>query len=82
MSDLKGVYEIVGYRPISYKRSDGTQVTGTEVSLRLCESLEGQVGVPDESVWLPSRATCKPDLGLLVRKSYNRWGKVEDLIPV
>ena len=83
MSELRGVYEIVGYRPVSYKRtSDNTQVTGTEVSLRLCEALDGQVGVPDESVWLPGNAACKPELGLLVRKSYNRWGKVADLIPV
>ena len=82
MSELKGVYEIVGYRPVDYTKSDGSRVVGAEVSLRLCEPLPGQVGVPDESVWLPSRATCKPELGLLIRKTYNRWGKVEDLIPV
>ena len=83
MSDLRGVYEVVGFRFVEYtSQSDGQKRTGYDVCLRRCEDLPGQVGVPDESVWLGSRASFKPELGVMVRKSYNRWGKVEDLILV
>lgn len=83
MSDLRGVYEVVGFRFVEYRsQTDGKMRSGYDVCLRRCEDLPDQVGVPDESVWLGSRATFKPALGVLVRKSYNRWGKVEDLLSV
>ena len=84
MSELRGCYEVIGFRKVSYTRkADSKQVCGYEVSLSLCEPMEGQVGEPVESVWLSLEyAAYVPQLGQIVRKTYNRFGRVQDLIPV
>lgn len=84
MSEFKGCYEVIGYRKVTYTRkSDNKVVSGYEVSLCLCEPMEGQVGMPAESVWLSIEyAAYVPDIGQVVRKTYNRFGRVQDLIPV
>lgn len=84
MSELKGCYEVIGFRKVSYTRkADGKLVQGYEVSLNLCEPQEGQIGDHAESVWLSIEyAAYVPQLAQLVRKTYNRFGKVQDLIPV
>jgi hypothetical protein len=84
MSEFKGCYEVIGFRKVSYiRKSDNKQVSGYEVSLSLCEPMEGQVGIPAESVWLCIEyAAYVPQVGQIVRKTYNRFGRVQDLIPV
>lgn len=84
MSELRGCYEVIGYREVKYlRKADNKEVCGYEVSLSLCEPLTGQVGDAAESVWLSrDYATYAPQLGQIVRKTYNRYGRVQDLIPV
>ena len=84
MSEFRGCYEVIGFRKVSYTRkADNKLVQGYEVSLSLCEPMEGQEGVPAESVWLSTEyAAYVPQLGQIVRKTYNRYGRVQDLIPV
>lgn len=84
MSEFRGCYEVIGFRKVSYTRkTDNKIVQGYEVSLALCEPMDGQVGIPAESVWISIEySDFVPDIGRIVRKSYNRFGRVQDLIPV
>lgn len=83
MSDLRGCYEVIGFRRINYvRKSDGKSTSGYEVSLSLCETMPDQVGEACESVWLnDTYSSYVPELGQIVRKSYNRYGRVETLNP-
>lgn len=84
MSEFRGCYEVIGFRLVEYTRkSDNKDVRGYEVSLSLCEPMPGQVGQPAENVWLSQEyARYVPQLGQIVSKTYNRFGRVQDLIPV
>ena len=84
MSELRGCYEVIGFREVQYvRKADNKEVCGYEVSLSLCEPLPGQVGDAAESVWLSrDYAIYAPQLGQIVRKLYNRYGRVQDLSPV
>lgn len=77
-------YYVRGFKKVEYiKRSTGDQVTGIEVYLQAIEPDEGVTGEQLESVYLSSKySTFAPELGLCVRKVFNQWGKVEDLIEI
>lgn len=83
MARMNDVFEVVGFRRIDYiKKSDGSRVCGYEVYLSLVEDPVGLVGVYGEKQWLSDKyAVYKPEVGHIVRKAYNRFGTVEDLIP-
>lgn len=72
---------VIGFRRVDYTKKTGGEVHGCEVYLQRIEADPGTVGDQVEVVWL-SDAYCSynPVLGDIVRKTYNRWGNVEDLI--
>ncbi len=76
----KNEFMVVGYKRIDYRKVDGKEVHGCEVYLFPVEADEGVVGQQVEAVYLSDAySTYKPQEQDIVRKSYNRWGKVEDL---
>lgn len=76
------VYEVLGFKKIDYvRKSDNRQVTGTEVYLSPVDPDKGVQGMQCEAVYLPgANSTYLPTVGDHVVKTYNQWGKVDDLI--
>lgn len=75
-------YIVIGYKRIDYKKSNGKEVHGCEVYLQAYQPDEGVEGVQAEAVYISdSFSTLVPEIGLIVRKSFNQWGRVEDLTP-
>lgn len=79
------LYEVIGYKPISYTRkSDQKHIEGVEVYLAADPEDDRVVGREAMAVYL-SREKAHyrdPEIGDIVRLSYNRFGRVEDLIPM
>lgn len=77
-------YIVRGFKKIEYiKRTTGDMVSGTEVYLEAVTPDDDVTGVQLEAVYLNSKyATLNPALDIYVRKVYNQYGKVEDLIEV
>ncbi len=82
MARLNDQYEVIGFLRIDYvKKATGDRVQGYEVYLTPTQPPEGLIGVYAEKVYLSEKyAFYKPEIGDIVRKAYNRFGSVEDLI--
>lgn len=75
------VFIVIGHKRIDYKKGNGKEVHGCEVYLQAHDPDEGVEGVQAEAVYLSDNySTFAPEIGLIVRKSYNQWGRVEDLM--
>ena len=73
--------QVIGFRRVDYTKKTGGEVHGCEVYLQLIEPDPGTEGVQVEVCWLSDAySSYKPALCDIVRKTYNRWGNVEDLI--
>ena len=77
-------YYVRGFKNVEYtKRSNGEKVTGVEVYLQAIEPDEGVFGDQLEAIYISSKySTVAPEIGMCVRKVFNQWGKVEDLIEI
>lgn len=76
-------YCVKGYKSIEYTKRSGGDVKGYEISLQAIEPDDNVVGEQMESVFLNCKySTFQPELGLCVRKVYNQWGKIEDLLEI
>lgn len=77
-------YIVRGFKKIEYtKRSTGDLVSGTEVYIEAVTPDEDVTGVQLEAVYLSKKfATFNPALDVCVRKVFNQYGRVEDLIEV
>lgn len=77
-------YVVRGYKRIEYvKRSTGQQVNGFEVYLETVQPDETVFGDQLEAVYLSGKySQFVPALGVCVRKVYNQYGRVEDLIEI
>ena len=76
-------YYVRGYKSVEYTKRSGEQVKGVEVYLQAVEPDDNVAGDQLEAVYLSSKfATFIPVLDVCVRKVYNQWGKVEDLIEI
>lgn len=78
----KRTYDVIGFKPIKYVRTkDNREVSGFEVYLKPTEFDDGVQGIQCEAVYLSDAyATYAPDVGNIVFKSYNQFGRVDDLI--
>lgn len=74
-------YIVVGYKRVDYKKKSGDEVHGCEIYLQAFENDEGVEGIQTEAVYLSDRyAVFNPAVGVVVKKTFNQWGGVEDLI--
>lgn len=74
-------YIVIGYKRIDYKKGNGKEVHGCEIYLQAHEPDEGVEGVQAEAVYLSDNySTLAPEVGQIVRKVFNQWGRVEDLV--
>lgn len=79
------LYEVIGFKPINYTRkSDQKHIEGIEVYLSADPEDDRVVGREAMAVYLNrEKSTYRdPQIGDIVRLSYNRFGRVEDLIPM
>lgn len=78
----KRTYDVIGFKPIKYVRiKDNREVSGVEVYLQPTEFDDGVHGIQCEAVYLSdAHSTYAPDIGDIVVKSYNQFGRVDDLI--
>lgn len=79
------LYEVIGYKPINYTRkSDQKHIEGIEVYLSADPEDDRVVGREAMAVYLNREKAHyrDPQIGDIVRLSYNRFGRVEDLIPM
>lgn len=80
----KNQYLVVGFKKIDYVKQKGAnagqEVHGKEVYLQAIQIDEGVVGEQVEAIYLNDKYSVYiPCVGDEVRKTYNQWGKVEDL---
>lgn len=82
MARMNDQFEVVGFLRIDYvKKATGDRVQGYEVILCPVTPPEGLEGEYAEKVYISDKYACYvPQLGDVVRKAYNRFGSVEDLI--
>lgn len=74
-------FEVIGFKRVDYTKQSGGEVHGCEVYLQAVEPDEHVEGIQAEAVYLSDKyATYKPEMGDTVRKTFNRFGGVEDLI--
>ena len=74
-------YIVIGHKRVDYKKKSGDEVHGCEVYLQAFEPDEGVNGTQAEAIYLSDRyATFTPEVGLIVKKTFNQWGGVEDLL--
>lgn len=80
----KRTYDVIGFKPIKYVRTkDNREVSGVEVYLQPTEFDDGVQGIQCEAVYLSDAySTYSPDIGDTVFKSYNQFGRVDDLMIV
>lgn len=78
------MYEVIGFKPISYNRkSDGKHIEGMEVYLTAEPEDDRVVGKEAMAVYLNGERSCyRPQIGDVVRLCYNRYGRVDDLLPL
>lgn len=78
------MYEVIGYKFIKYNRkADGTLVDGIEVYLvgdSDDDRVQGRECIPAYLKRSVSEYISNPQIGDIVKPSYNRYGKMEDLI--
>lgn len=78
-------YVVVGYKKIDYTKDSGKEVHGCEVYLEPITKDDGIVGTQCEAVYLSdSKSSFNPVTGYqqTVKKVFNQWGKVEDLVVI
>lgn len=79
------MFEVIGFKPINYTRkSDGKHIEGVEVYM-VGDSTDDRVqGRECLSAYLnrENASYRDPVIGDIVKPSYNRWGRIDDLIPL
>lgn len=78
------MFEVVGFKSISYNRkSDGKHIEGMEVYLTSDPEDDRVIGKEAMAVYLNKERSCySPKIGDVVRLCYNRYGRVDDLLPL
>lgn len=72
---------VVGFKRVDYTKKTGGEVHGCEVYVQAVEPDDHVEGMQAEALWISDKyATYAPRVGDICRKTYNRFGNVEDLI--
>lgn len=78
------IYTVLGKRPVSFTASDGKTISGVSVYVGADAEGEGAVGLVCDKFFISNEKLPKAEIvvGKDVEIYFNRYGKVDKIVPV